>query len=157
MSKVIAVNSGSSSVKFQLFQMPEEKVLTSGQAETIGLERSIFTINKNNKKVVTNTPIPDHQAAVDMLLESLVKHGIVKDLNEIEGAGHRIVQGGPYFKESVKVDEDVVNKVDELCALAPLHNPAHLVCYKAFVKAYQSEAVKKFIADKYKGTIEPAF
>ena len=108
MSKVIAVNSGSSSLKFQLFQMPEEKVLTSGQAERIGLEMGIFTINVNGEKVVTNTPIPDHQAAVDMLLESLVKHGIVKDLNEIEGAGHRIVQGGPYFKESVKVDEDVV-------------------------------------------------
>ena len=138
MSKVIAVNSGSSSLKFQLFQMPEEKVLTSGQAERIGLEMGIFTINVNGEKVVTNTPIPDHQAAVDMLLESLVKHGIVKDLNEIEGAGHRIVQGGPYFKESVKVDEDVVNKVDELCALAPLHNPAHLVCYKAFVKALPS-------------------
>ena len=99
MSKVIAVNSGSSSLKFQLFQMPEEKVLTSGQAERIGLEMGIFTINVNGEKVVTNTPIPDHQAAVDMLLESLVKHGIVKDLNEIEGAGHRIVQGGPYFKE----------------------------------------------------------
>ena len=138
MSKVIAVNSGSSSLKFQLFQMPEEKVLTSGQAERIGLEMGIFTINVNGEKVVTNTPIPDHQAAVDMLLESLVKHGIVKDLNEIEGAAHRIVQGGPYFKESVKVDEDVVNKVDELCALAPLHNPAHLVCYKAFVKALPS-------------------
>ena len=135
MSKVIAVNSGSSSLKFQLFQMPEEKVLTSGQAERIGLEEGIFTINVNGEKIVTKTPIKDHQAAVDMLLDALVKHGIVKDLNEIEGAGHRIVQGGPYFSESVKVDDDVVSKVDELCALAPLHNHAHLVCYEAFKKA----------------------
>ena len=60
---------------------------------------------------------------------------IVKDLNEIQGAGHRIVQGGAYFDSSVKVDDDVVSKVDELCELAPLHNPAHLVCYKAFKEA----------------------
>lgn len=135
MSKVIAVNSGSSSLKFQLFSMPEEKVLTSGQAERIGLEEGIFTINVNGEKVVTKTPIKDHQAAVDMLLDALLKHGIVKDLNEIEGAGHRIVQGGPYYKESVKVDEEVVARVDELGAIAPLHNPAHLVCYRAFTKA----------------------
>lgn len=135
MSKVIAVNSGSSSLKFQLFQMPEEKVLTSGQAERIGQEMGVFTINVNGEKVVTNAPIKDHQAAVDMLLDSLIKHGIVKDLSEIEGAGHRIVQGGPYYSESVKVDEDVVSKVDELCAIAPLHNKAHLVCYEAFKKA----------------------
>lgn len=135
MSKVIAVNSGSSSLKFQLFQMPEEKVLTSGQAERIGLEEGIFTINVNGEKIVTKAPIKDHQAAVDMLLEALVKHGIVKDLNEIEGAGHRIVQGGPYFSESIKVDADVVSKVDELCAIAPLHNKAHLICYEAFKKA----------------------
>ena len=135
MSKVIAVNSGSSSLKFQLFQMPEEKVLTSGQAERIGQEMGVFTINVNSEKVVTNAPIKDHQAAVDMLLDSLIKHGIVKDLSEIEGAGHRIVQGGPYYSESVKVDEDVVSKVDELCAIAPLHNKAHLVCYEAFKKA----------------------
>ena len=135
MSKVIAVNSGSSSLKFQLFQMPEEIVLTSGQAERIGQEMGVFTINVNGEKVVTNLPLKDHQAAVDMLLESLIKHEIVKDLSEIEGAGHRIVQGGPYYSESVKVDEDVVSKVDELCAIAPLHNKAHLICYEAFKKA----------------------
>ena len=135
MSKVIAVNSGSSSLKFQLFQMPEEIVLTSGQAERIGQEMGVFTINVNGEKVVTNLPLKDHQAAVDMLLDSLIKHGIVKDLSEIEGAGHRIVQGGPYYSESVKVDDDVVSKVDELCAIAPLHNKAHLICYEAFKKA----------------------
>ena len=135
MSKVIAVNSGSSSLKFQLFQMPEEIVLTSGQAERIGQDVGVFTINVNGEKIVTNAPIKDHQAAVDMLLEALIKHGIVKDLNEIQGAGHRIVQGGTYFSESVKVDDTVVAHVDELCAIAPLHNKAHLICYEAFKKA----------------------
>ena len=135
MSKIIAVNSGSSSLKFQLFQMPEEKVLTYGQAERIGQAKGVFTINVNGEKKVSELPIEDHQKAVDILLESLVKYNIVKDLKEIEGAGHRIVQGGPYFDSSVKVDEDVVSKVDELCAIAPLHNKAHLVCYEAFKKA----------------------
>lgn len=134
MSKVISVNSGSSSLKFQLFQMPEEKVLASGQAERIGLAEGIFTINVDGIKTSTNVAIPDHSVAVNLLLEALIKHGIVKDLCEIEAAGHRIVQGGAYFNESVKVDEDVVSKVDELCELAPLHNPAHLVCYRAFKK-----------------------
>ena len=135
MSKIIAVNSGSSSLKFQLFQMPEEKVLTSGAAERIGLSDGIFTINVNGEKFKTECPIPDHQTAVDFLLNKLIEHGIVKDLSEISGAGHRVVQGGPYYSHSVKVDDDVITKVTELSDIAPLHNPAHLVCYKAFKKA----------------------
>ena len=135
MSKVIAVNSGSSSLKFQLYDMPSETVLTSGQAERIGQEMGVFTIKINGEKKVTNLPLPDHKAAVEILLKSLTEEGIVKDLSEIKGAGHRIVQGGAYFSESVVVDDDVVAKVDELCELAPLHNPAHLVCYRAFKEA----------------------
>ena len=115
--------------------MPEEEVLTSGVAERIGQKMGIFTINVNGEKIKTDVEIPDHKKAVDLLLEALVKYGIVKELSEIKGAGHRIVQGGAYFSGSVKVDEDVVSKVDELCALAPLHNPAHLVCYRAFKEA----------------------
>ncbi|MBQ1810120.1 MAG: acetate kinase, partial [Erysipelotrichaceae bacterium] len=102
MSKIISINSGSSSLKFQLFQMPEEIVLTSGNAERIGLEEGIFTIKIGNEKHSTKLPLPDHQAAVDILLDALVKYGIVKDLKEIKGAGHRIVQGGAYFDQSVK-------------------------------------------------------
>ena len=135
MSKVIAVNSGSSSLKFQLFDMPSEKVLTSGQAERIGQDMGQFTIKVNGEKKVMKLPLPDHRAAVELLLKELVEEKIVADLDEIKGAGHRIVQGGPYFDQSVVVDEDVVEKVDELGELAPLHNPAHLVCYKAFKEA----------------------
>jgi len=135
MSKVIAVNSGSSSLKFQLFDMPSEKVLTSGQAERIGQDMGQFTIKVNGEKKVMKLPLPDHKAAVELLLKELVEEKIVADLDEIKGAGHRIVQGGPYFDQSVVVNEDVVEKVDELGELAPLHNPAHLVCYKAFKEA----------------------
>ena len=135
MSKVISVNSGSSSLKFQLFDMPSETVLTSGQAERIGQKMGAFTIKYNGEKKTTELPLPDHKAAVDILLKSLTELGIVESLDEIKGAGHRIVQGGAYFSESVVVDDDVEAKVDERCELAPLHNPAHLVCYRAFKEA----------------------
>lgn len=138
MSKIISVNAGSSSLKFQLFDMPSETVLCSGQAERIGQEMGAFTIKYNGEKKAAELPLPDHKAAVEMLLKSLTDNGIIKDLSEIDAAGHRIVQGGSYFDSSVVVDESVVEKVEELAELAPLHNPAHLVCYRAFVEALPS-------------------
>ncbi len=135
MSKVISVNSGSSSLKFQLFDMPSETVLTSGQAERIGQDMGVFTIKVDGEKKVKDVPIPDHKTAVKMLLDSLLEYNIVSSLDEIQGAGHRIVQGGSYYDQSVVADETVVERVRELAELAPLHNPAHLVCYEAFCKA----------------------
>ncbi len=115
--------------------MPSETVLTSGQAERIGQDMGVFTIKINGEKVVKDLPIPDHKTAVKLLLDSLLEYGIVKSLDEIQGAGHRIVQGGSYFDQSVVADESVVDRVRELAELAPLHNPAHLVCYEAFKNA----------------------
>lgn len=135
MSKIISVNAGSSSLKFQLYNMPEEEVLTSGVAERIGQSEGIFTIKVRGEKHVTELPIQDHKVAVELLLEALVKYGVVSSLDEIAAAGHRIVQGGSYFDQSVRVSDDVINKVEELSDLAPLHNPAHLVCYRAFCEA----------------------
>ncbi|MBR2676750.1 MAG: acetate kinase [Solobacterium sp.] len=135
MSKIISVNSGSSSLKFQLFEMPSETVLTSGQAERIGQDMGVFTIKIDGEKKVKDLPIPDHKTAVKLLLDSLLEYGIVKSLDEIQGAGHRIVQGGSYFDQSVVADDSVVDRVRELSELAPLHNPAHLVCYEAFRSA----------------------
>lgn len=135
MSKVMAVNAGSSSLKFQLFEMPEETVICSGVLERIGLEQGIFSIKYNGEKKVVEKPILDHSVAVEMLLKALVEEKIVEKLTDIEAVGHRVVQGGPYFKDSAVVDEDVVAKVEELSELAPLHNPAHLVGYRAFREA----------------------
>lgn len=134
MTKIISVNAGSSSLKFQLFDMPSETVLTSGVVEKIGLEEGIFTIKVNGEKHVKNLEIPNHEKAVSLLLEALVEHGVVKDLSEIKGAGHRAVHGGEIFKESVKVDENVVTTFESMSELAPLHNPAGLVGYRAFAK-----------------------
>ncbi len=133
--KIIAVNAGSSSLKFQLYEMPSEKVLTNGIVERIGFEDAIFTINVNGEKVSVTLPVKDHSKAVSLLLNALVDHNIVDSLDDIVGAGHRIVHGGEYFSTSVVADDEVEAKVEELCTLAPLHNPGALVGYRAFKDA----------------------
>ncbi|MFZ3197923.1 MAG: acetate kinase, partial [Bacillus mycoides] len=132
MSKIIAINAGSSSLKFQLFEMPSETVLTKGLVERIGLEDSIFTITVNGEKQKEITNIPDHAVAVNMLLKKLTENGIVKSLDEIGGIGHRVVHGGEKFADSVLIDAEVLADIEELSDLAPLHNPANLVGIKAF-------------------------
>lgn len=135
MVKVMAINAGSSSLKFQLINMPSEEVITSGLVERIGLEESNFEMKYNDEKFSKHCSIPDHSVAVQLLLDALVDHHVVENLNEIDACGHRIVHGGEYFSDSVKVDDDVVAKVEELAELAPLHNPAHIIGYNAFKKA----------------------
>ena len=134
MSKIMSVNAGSSSLKFKMYEMPAETVITEGIVERIGLEDAYFTIKIDGQKQKEVLPIKDHSVAVAKLLKELISRGIVKSLDEIEGIGHRIVQGGWYFNDSVLIDEDVVAKITELCALAPLHNPPHLVGIKAFAE-----------------------
>ncbi|MEE0441709.1 MAG: acetate kinase [Thomasclavelia sp.] len=135
MVKVMAINAGSSSLKFQLINMPSEEVITSGIVERIGLEEGNFEMKYNGEKFTKQCPINDHSVAVQLLLDALVNHHVVENLNEIEACGHRIVHGGEYFSDSIKVDEDVVAKVEELAELAPLHNPAHIIGYNAFKNA----------------------
>lgn len=135
MKKIMAVNAGSSSLKFQLLEMPNEVVITEGIIERIGLEDAYYTIKINGEKHKEVLPVANHGVAVNILLEDLIKRGIIKDLHEIAGVGHRIVQGGNLFKCSTLVDDEVIEGIAELCDLAPLHNPAHLVGIEAFRKA----------------------
>ncbi|MFJ5670177.1 acetate kinase [Bacillus safensis] len=132
MSKIIAINAGSSSLKFQLFDMPEETVLTKGLVERIGMDNSIFTISVDGEKKTEVTDIPDHAVAVKMLLEKLTEFHIIKDFNEIDGVGHRVVHGGEKFSDSVLLTDEVIDDIDQLSELAPLHNPANVVGIKAF-------------------------
>ncbi|KML13509.1 acetate kinase [Bacillus safensis] len=132
MSKIIAINAGSSSLKFQLFDMPEETVLTKGLVERIGMDNSIFTISVDGEKKTEVTDIPDHAVAVKMLLEKLIEFNIIKDFKEIDGVGHRVVHGGEKFSDSVVLTDEVINDIDQLSELAPLHNPANVVGIKAF-------------------------
>jgi acetate kinase len=132
MSKIIAINAGSSSLKFQLFEMPTEDVITKGIIERIGLNDSIFTISVNGEKITETTDIPDHEVGVKMLLDKLTTLGIIQSLNEIEGIGHRVVHGGEEFSDSALITEEVLRKIEELSELAPLHNPANVTGIKAF-------------------------
>ncbi|HDU1422532.1 TPA: acetate kinase [Staphylococcus pseudintermedius] len=135
MSKLIlAINAGSSSLKFQLIEMPEEKLITKGLVERIGLKDSIFTIEVNGEKIKEVQDIKDHEQAVNMMLESLQKHGVINDINEIDGTGHRVVHGGELFPESALVTDDVIKDIEKLTDLAPLHNPANLMGIQAFRK-----------------------
>ncbi|MBM7660537.1 acetate kinase [Bacillus mesophilus] len=132
MSKIIAINAGSSSLKFQLFDMPSEKVVTKGLVERIGLDQSVFTIVANGEKIKEMTDLPDHSVAVKLLLSKLTKLHIIESLNEIDGIGHRVVHGGEKFTDSVILTESVIQEIEELAELAPLHNPANVVGIRAF-------------------------
>jgi len=120
--KILSVNAGSSSLKFQMYEMPEEKVLISGVFERIGINNSFYTIKLNGEKIKKEIELKDHKKAFEILVEELLNNNIVSSLDEIKGIGHRIVQGGSYFDKTVVVDEEVIAKIDELSALAPLHS-----------------------------------
>jgi len=135
MAKVMAVNCGSSSVKFKLYEMPEEKVICSGLVERIGHEDAFYTINYNGIKDRQIIPVPDHGYAVEQILDDLIDKQIIKSVQEIKAVGHRVVQGGPYFSHSEFWTEDTIAKVKGLIPLAPLHNAAHLTGFEAFRKA----------------------
>lgn len=129
--KILSVNTGSSSLKFQLYEMPEEKVLISGVFERIGIGESFYTIKINGEKIKKEAELKDHKVAFEYLVKELLENNIVKSLEEIKGIGNRVVQGGSYFDKTEKVDEEVISKIDELSALAPLHNPAAIVGIRA--------------------------
>ena len=132
MSKTISINAGSSSVKWQLYSMPEEKVLAKGLIERIGLKDSISTVKFDGRSERQTLDIADHTQAVNILLDDLKRFEIIQSYDEITGVGHRVVAGGEYFKESALVTDDVLEKIEELSLLAPLHNPANADGIRAF-------------------------
>lgn len=134
MAKIMAINAGSSSLKFQLLDMPKETVVTKGIVERIGLEDSIFQIEVNGEKQKEIRDIPDHSEAVTILLEKLTGLGIIQSLDEIEGIGHRVVHGGEKFNDSVLITEEILKGIEEVSELAPLHNPANIVGIKSFLE-----------------------
>ncbi|MFV0499053.1 MAG: acetate/propionate family kinase [Bacilli bacterium] len=135
MSKIFSVNAGSSSLKFQINEMPEEKLIAEGLVERIGLNEGIITIKYNDEKNKEVLDIKDHSIAVELVLDKVIKLGIINNLNEIEGVGHRVVHGGEKFSDSAEMTEEVVKAIEEVSELAPLHNPANLTGFKAFKMA----------------------
>ena len=144
--KILSVNAGSSSLKFTGYEMPEEKVLISGLFERIGIDGSNYTIKVDGKKIKKEVNLKNHKVAFEILMKELVENGIVASLDEIKGIGHRVVQGGAYFDKTVLVDEDVIKKIDELSALAPLHNPAAITGIRA-AQAVAPNAVQTVVFD----------
>ncbi|PLR83725.1 acetate kinase [Bacillus canaveralius] len=138
MSKVIAINAGSSSLKFQLFEMPGEEVITKGLIERIGLNDALFNITVNGEKIQEVTDIPNHEVAVKLLLDKLTDLGVIASLSEIDGVGHRVVHGGEDFNESVLITDEVIRKIESLSELAPLHNPANVTGIRAFQRVLPS-------------------
>ena len=132
MAKTISINAGSSSLKWQLYKMPEEEVIAKGLIERIGLANSVSTVKFNGQKYSETKDIPDHTAAVKILLDDLISMDIIASYDEITGVGHRVVAGGDYFKESALVTDKVIQQVEELSMLAPLHNPGAALGIKAF-------------------------
>ena len=134
MTKILSVNAGSSSLKFQLLEMPAQTVITKGLVERIGFNGGVFNIKFEDQKIEKVLPIKDHSVAVHLLLEALLDLKIVKNYDEISGVGHRVVHGGEKFDRSVVITDEVLAEIDALSELAPLHNPAHVLGIKAFMK-----------------------
>ena len=144
--KILAVNAGSSSLKFQMYEMPEEKVLISGVFERIGIDNSFYTIKLNGEKIRKDVELSNHSVAVGFLTKELLENNIVDSLDEIKGVGHRVVQGADKFDRTVIVDENVEKMISDLSCLAPLHNPAALVGIKAF-KEFMPNATHTAVFD----------
>lgn len=131
MAKTLAINAGSSSLKFQLLDMPAETVIAKGQVERIGLPESVFTMKFNGEKTEIVRDIADHKSAIEEMLEQFRTQNVA-DKSEITGVGHRVVAGGEWFNKSVIVDDEVLHKIHRLADYAPLHNPANATGIEVF-------------------------
>ena len=153
--KILSVNCGSSSLKFKMYEMPEEEVLISGLFERIGEKASEYTIKLNGEKYSKEAELPNHKVAFEILVDELKKNNIIKKLDEIKGIGHRIVQGGAYFDKTVIADDDAVAKIDELAQLAPLHNKAAITGINAAKEVIPSALEAVTFDTAFHQTIEP--
>ncbi|MFR3686090.1 MAG: acetate/propionate family kinase [Enterococcus sp.] len=134
-NKIMSINAGSSSLKFQLFEMPEETLLVKGLFERIGLEEEMgFSYSLKDTKVKTTVKGKTHEEAIDFLLQFLLERNVLTSLQELAGVGHRVAHGGEDFKKSSLVDQDALQKIKALGKLAPLHNPVNVVGIEALQK-----------------------
>ncbi len=133
--KFLCVNAGSSSLKFQLVEMPEEKVIISGYIEKIGADDSFWNTKVNGKKIKGEKPLKNHTEAVKVMLDELLDKGAVESLDEIKGVGHRVVHGGEKYADSVLIDDQVISDIESLTKFAKLHHPGNLAGIKAMKEA----------------------
>lgn len=155
MAKCMAVNAGSSSIKYKLFEMPEEKVICSGLVERIGHDDAHFIIKFNGEKREETLPMKDHSIGVEMILKALLDLHIIESHDEVKAVGHRVVQGGKYFSKSAMFNEDTEEKVTKLIPLDPLHAPAHLMGFHAFKEALPNAVAIAVFDTAFHQTMEP--
>ncbi|MBL3530575.1 acetate/propionate family kinase [Companilactobacillus zhachilii] len=134
MSKIMAVNSGSSTLKWKLYTVPDEKVVAKGMVDRLGLSDSVFEVEFDGKKISEMGDIPDHTTAVNKMLDKLIDLKIIGSYDEITGVGHRVVAGGSIFKDSAVVTPRVIQQIKNLSEFAPLHNPGQAAGIEAFEK-----------------------
>ncbi len=134
--KILVINSGSSSIKFQIIDQDTEQVVASGLLERIGMSEGRMKYKSNGSKTVIDKPIPDHETGLDMVLSTIVdpEIGAIGSLKEIGACGHRVVHGGEKFTSSVLIDDEVLRGLEEVSDMAPLHNPANIMGIKAAIK-----------------------
>lgn len=154
--KIMSINAGSSSLKFSLFDMSNEEVLISGVFERIGIEGGCYTLKYKGEKIKVQQELDSHSTAVKILLEKLIELEVISNLEEIEGVGHRIVHGGDKYTESVMVTDEVVDDIIRFSDYAPLHNPAHAICIKAFREVLPKTPMVVVFDTAYHQTIEKA-
>ncbi|PJK17380.1 acetate kinase [Chryseomicrobium excrementi] len=135
MHNILAINAGSSSLKFQLVRMPQEEIAAKGLIERIGLSDAYITVTVGDDKVKKMAEIPNHEVAVQLLMDSLLETGVIQSLHDIHGIGHRVVHGGEVYSDSVEITDEIISKLIDLSELAPLHNPANITGIQSFKKA----------------------
>lgn len=152
--KILSINAGSSSLKFTLFNFPEKEEVMSGNFEKIGVGNSFYKIKVNGGKIEKEVEMKDHSEAVKILMDELLANKVIDSLEDIDGIGHRIVQGADRYSKSVIIDEKVISDIDELSSLAPLHNPAHIVGIKAFKEVLPNVPMVAVFDTAYHQTIK---
>lgn len=134
--KILTINAGSSSMKFSVIELPEEKELINGYFQRIGLDNSFYDVKINGEKLHRDIELPNHLVALECIKKEIVELNVVSDLSEIDGIGHRLVHGGEKYKESVIIDDEVLATCEKFKKLAKLHMPAMLSCIDASKEAF---------------------
>ncbi len=156
--KILVINAGSSSLKYQLFDMETEKVLAKGGCERIGISGSLLKAKGNGKEKVYERDMPDHKVAIKLVLEALLdsKIGVIKSMQEIDAVGHRVVASGEYFKKTTKVTPEVMKTLEEKTfELGPLHNPAAATGVRACMEVMPDTPMALVFDSSFHATMPP--
>lgn len=154
--KILTINAGSSSMKFSVMEIPENRELINGYFQRIGLDASFYDVKLNGEKLHRDVELPNHLVALECIKKELVDLGIVKTLDEIDAVGHRLVHGGEEFKNSVIITDEVIEACKKFTKLAPLHNPAMLACIEAAKEAFPGTPMVAVFDTSFHQTMEPA-